>query len=234
MPVFGVISLCSLGYSALLKLKEKNPFITAFYACVSFIAMSITIYGYAGLPGSYLWLALQSLLVVSVALWFRSRIIVWVNTILFTGMLLFYLVKSPSLDSVNFTFAIVALLTARFLNWKKERLGLQTEALRNIFLIAAFFMTLLALYKAVPKQFVTLSWVGAAALYFILSILIRNIKYRYLAIGILIIAIVYLFLIDLKNMEIGLRVVALLIIALLSLVGSLYYTNLKAKKKTGP
>jgi len=230
MLIFAMIAVCSLGYSSILQLAGKHPFITAFYACISFIAISITIYGYAGLPLSYLFLALQSLLVVSVALWFRSRIIVWVNILLFTGMLLFYLVKSPSLDSVNFTFVIVALLTARFMFWKKERLQIKTEALRNIYLLAAFLMTLIALYKAVPGKFITLSWVGAAAVYFIFSILIRNIKYRYLAIGILIVAIVHLFLIDLKNMDIGFRVVALLIVAVISLVGSLYYTNLKGKK----
>ena len=190
------------------------------------------IYGYAGLPGSYLWLALQSLLVVSVALWFRSRIIVWVNTFLFTGMIIFYLAKSPSLDPVNFTFVIVALLTARFLWWKKERLTLKTDMLRNVFLLTAFFMTLFALHKVMPKQFITLSWVGAAALYFISSILIRNIKYRYMAIGLLIVAILNLLLIDMKSMETGFRVVAFLIVAVISLVGSLYYTNLKGKKKT--
>jgi len=232
MLIFAVIALCSLGYSALLQLKGKHQFITAFYACVSFIAISITIYGYAGLPQSYLWLALQSLLVVSIALWFRSQIIVWVNTLLFVGMLLFYLIISPSLDTVNFIFAFVALLTARFLNWKKERLTLKTEALRNIYLLAAFFMLLFSLYKAIPKQFITLSWVGAAAFYFILSILLRNIKYRYMATGTLILAILYLFLIDLKNMEIGFRVVAFLIVAVISLAGSLYYTNLKVKKKS--
>lgn len=231
MLIFAVIAVCSLGYSALLKLKGKHSFITAFYACVSFIALSITIYGYAGLPESYLWLALQSLLVVSVALWFRSQIIVWVNTLLFVGLMIFYLVKPPSLDSVNFIFAFVALLTARFLNWKKERLTLKTEALRNIYLLSAFFMMLFSLYKVVPKQFVALSWVGAAALYFILSILIRNIKYRYMAIGTLIVAILYLVLIDMKNMEVGFRVVAFLIVAVISLAGSLYYTNLKVKKK---
>jgi hypothetical protein len=231
--IFGLITLFSLGYSALLQIKGKHLFITSFYACVSFIALSITIYGWAGLPGSYLWLALQSLLVVSVALWFHSRIVVWVNAVLFTGLLVFYLVRSPSLDTINFTFTIAALLTARFLNWKKDRLALQTEALRNLFLLSAFFMMLFSLYKAVPKQFITLSWVGAAALYFVLSLLIRNIKYRYMAIGTLIVAILYLFLIDLKNMEVGFRVVAFLIVAVISLVGSLYYTNLKAKKKTG-
>jgi hypothetical protein len=231
MVIFAVIAVCSLGYSALLQFKEKHAFITAFYACVSFISISITIYGYAGLPLSYLFLALQSLLVVSIALWFRSRLMVWVNTFLFAGMLLFYLVKSPSLDSVNFTFVIVALLNARFLNWKKERLTLQSEALRNIFLIAAFFMTLLSIYKAVPTQFITLSWVGASAVYFILSILIRNIKYRYLAIGTLFVAILYLVAIDMKSMDIGFRVVAFLIVAVISLAGSLYYTNLKRKAK---
>jgi hypothetical protein len=34
-------------------------------------------------------------------------------------------------------------------------------------------------------------------------------------------------------MEVGFRVVAFLIVALISLVGSLYYTNLKVKKKAG-
>jgi len=233
MLIFGVISVCSLGYSALLQLKGKHPFITAFYACVSFIAISITIYGYAGLPQSYLYLALQSLLVFSIALWFRSRLILWVNTLLFTGLMIVYLIISPSLHTVNFTFALVALLTARLLNWQKERLTIKTEALRNIYLVAAFFMMLLAFYKAVPKQFITLSWVGVSALYFILSILIRNIKYRYMAMGSLFVAIAYLLLIDMKHMEVGLRVVAFLIVAVISLVGSLYYSNLRAKKKAG-
>jgi hypothetical protein len=231
MPIFAVITVCSLGYSALLQFMGKHLFITSFYACVSFIALSIAIYGYAGLPQSYLWLALQSLLVVSIALWFRSKLIVWVNTILFVGLMVTYLVISPSLNSVNFTFALVALLTARFLYWKKERLTLNSDAMRNIYLVAAFFMVLLSLYKAVPRQIITLSWVGAAAVYFILSILIHNIKYRYLAIGTLIVAVIYLLLIDMKHMEVGLRVVAFLIVAVISLVGSLYYTNLRAKKK---
>lgn len=231
MPIFAVIAICSLGYSALLQLKGKHPFITAFYACVSFIALSIAIYGYAGLPLSYLFLALQSLLVVTIALWFRSKIIVWVNILLYIGLLILYLAISPSLDSVNFTFAFVALLTASFLSWQMDRLTLKTEALRNIYMLAAFFMVLLSLFKVVPKQFITLSWVGAAAVYFIFSILMRNIKYRYMAIGTLIVAILYLVLIDMKNMEIGFRVVAFLIVAVISLVGSLYYTNLKGKRK---
>ena len=147
-------------------------------------------------------------------------------------MIIFYLAKSPSLDPVNFTFVIVALLTARFLWWKKERLTFKTDMLRNVFLLTAFFMTLFALHKVMPKQFITLSWVGAAALYFISSILIRNIKYRYMAIGLLIVAILNLLLIDMKSMETGFRVVAFLIVAVISLVGSLYYTNLKGKKKT--
>jgi general stress protein CsbA len=46
------------------------------------------------------------------------------------------------------------------------------------------------------------------------------------------VAIFNLVLIDMKSMEIGFRVVAFLIVAVISLVGSLYYTNLRAKKKS--
>jgi hypothetical protein len=230
-PIYAIITVCSLGFSVLLKLRERHPFITAFYACVSFMALSIAIYGYAGLPGSYLWLALQSLLVVSVALWFRIQLIVWANTFLYLGILAFYLVRSPSADPINFMFVAVALVTARFLNWQKERLTLKTDILRNLYLFSAFLMMLYSLFKALPDNLVALSWVGAAAFYFILSLLLKILKYRYLAVGTLIAAIIHLFLVDMKHMEAGFRVVAFLVVALISLGGSIFYTSLRTKKK---
>jgi hypothetical protein len=232
MLLFLVIALFSMTYSIVLKIKEKNAFIVAFYACVSFISLSILIYGYAGLPGSYLWLALQSLLVVSIALWFRLKLIVMVNAFLFTGLLIFYLIQTKPIDSINIIFSLTALLTARILNWQKERLTLKTENLRNFYLISAFFLVPFTLYHAVPEQFITLSWVGAAAAFFGLGLLIRNLKYRWMAVGTLILAICYLFLIDLKTMDIGFRVIALLIVAAITLSGSLYYTNQRRKKKS--
>jgi len=230
MLFFTVIAVFTLTYSVLLKTQNKNALIIAFYACISFVAISITIYGYAGLPGSYLWLALQSIFVVSVALWFRLKLIVIVNVFLFAGLMVFYLIQTKPIDSIDIIFSLVALISARILNWQKERLTLQSEVLRNFYLLSAFFLVPFTLYHALPKQFVTLSWVGAAALFFGLSFLLKIRKYRWMAIGTLILAIIYLFLFDLKTMDIGFRVVALLIVAAITLGGSLYYTNSRRRR----
>jgi hypothetical protein len=230
MLFFTIIALFTMTYSVLLKTQNKNPFIIAFYACISFVAISITIYGYAGLPGSYLWLALQSIFVVSVALWFRLKLIVIVNVFLFAGLLIFYLIQTKPINSIDIVFTLVALITARILFWQKERLTLKNDLLRNFYLISAFCLVPFTLYHAVPKQFVTLSWVGAAALFFGLSFLWKILKYRWMAIGMLILAIFYLFLFDLKTMDVGFRVVALLIVAAITLGGSLYYTNSRRRR----
>jgi len=73
-------------------------------------------------------------------------------------------------------------------------------------MIEAFFMILLALFHAVPKQFVTFSWTMAALLYFIISLLLKNIKYRYMALGTMICSAFYLFIVDLARIGIIYRV----------------------------
>ena len=125
---------------------------------IAFVALSVTVFGIYGLPRAYFLLALQSLLVVSMALWFRSKVIVVMNTFLFIILLIVYLATVHSLDSANFAFALVSLVTARTLNWQKKRLEIKTELLRNTYLIIGFSMMLYALYKIVPGNYVTLSW----------------------------------------------------------------------------
>ena len=78
--IFGIVSVLFLAYSVILKLRSKLSYSPAFYACYSFIALSVVIYAYNGFPDSYLLLVLQSLLVVSLAIWYRSgnkRIFPW-------------------------------------------------------------------------------------------------------------------------------------------------------------
>ena len=48
----------------------------------------ITIEALQNLPDSYYWLALQSLIVVSMALWFRNKLIVIMNGILYSILLI--------------------------------------------------------------------------------------------------------------------------------------------------
>lgn len=225
VSLFAVITVCCLIFSTVLHSKSDWNFASAFYALYGFMAMSIALYGLVGLPEVYLLLSVQSLIVVSMALWFRNRLIVVMNSLLFLTILTVYLISSDSVNGVNFSFAVVALISARIINWKKSRLKIETDLMRNIYMLEGFIMMLYALSHALPKQFVTLSWSIAALLYFLISILLKNVKYRYMALGTMICAAFYLFLVDLARIEIIYRVLALLFLAAISIGISMYYTN---------
>ena len=225
----GIAVFCTV-FSITLKIKALRNFAPATYACFGFMSLSIAIYGYAGLPNSYFLLVLQSFLVVSVALWFRSKIIVVANVFLFIFILLAYFITSESIDSVNFALAFTALATARILNWRQERLTLKGEIYRNTYLLIGCLMVLYSLNKVLPSNYVTLAWTATAFGFFILSILLKKIKYRYLSILTIVITAGHLFFVDLGQMEIGYRVVAFIVFAIISLGLSLYYTKRIRKK----
>jgi hypothetical protein len=230
--IFASIALSCLLFSIFLKRNSKRLFAPAFYACFGFMALSVFIYGYANLPDSYYWLALQSLIVVSMALWFRSKIIVVVNTLLYIFILLVYLISSPPIDNINFVLVVVALATARILNWKKDRLTLKTEIFRNIYLIIAFIMVLYALNHAVPTQYVTLSWTAIAIIYLLLSILLRNIKYRWMSFMTMVFTGGHLLFVDMAKMDMGYKVITFLVFAAISIGLTLYYTKWIKKKSS--
>lgn len=223
--LFSVVTVCCLIYSVVLKYASDWKFASAFYALYGFLAMSISLYGLVGLPKVYLLLSVQSLIVVSLALWFRNRLIIVMNSILFLVILLVYLFLAKPVDGVNFSFALVPLVSARIINWQKARLNIKTDLIRNLYLIEGFFMVLYALYHGLPRQFVALSWTGAALFYFILSFLLKNKKYRYMALGTMICAAIYIFIVNLASIEILYRVLALLLLALVSIGISIYYNN---------
>jgi uncharacterized membrane protein len=199
----------------------------AIYACFGFMALSIAIYGYAAIPDSFFWLSLQSLLVVSIALWFRSRMLVVVNSLIYVGILIGYFALSPSSHAVNFSFALVALASARVMNWQKERLTLRTELLRNVYLFIAFVLVFYALDRAVPPQYVTLSWTLTAVAYFLLSYLLKSNKYRLMAIAGMLVTVVYLFLVDLASLDPRFRVAAFMFLGMMAVMISLYYTRIR-------
>jgi hypothetical protein len=230
ITLFASIALFCMIYSVILQSRSSWKVMASLYALYGFVALSVTVYGIYNFPRVYFLLSIQSLLVVSMALWFKSRVIVVMNMGLFLILLFAYLVSSPSVNSVNITFALVALITARILNWKKQLLQIKTELLRNTYLITGFFMVLYALYRAVPGPYVTLSWTAAAILYFVLSFAIHNIKYRYLALATMVATALYLFIVDLARVEIIIRVVAFLFLAVLSIVISMYYAKKRNRK----
>ena len=225
VSLYSVVTFCSLIYSVVLKSASDWKFGSAFYALYGFLAMSISLYGMVGLPNVYLLLSVQSLIVVSMALWFRNRLIIVMNSLLFLTILLVYTLSGKSVDGVNFFLALVPLISARIINWQKVRLNIKTDLIRNLYLIEGFIMVLYALYHGLPKQFVALSWTVAALFYFLLSFLLKNIKYRYMALGTMICAALYLFIVDLERIEIIYRVLALLFLAVVSIGISIYYNN---------
>ena len=228
---FGLVAAFCILFSIWLQIRGQWKTIAAMYALYSFVSISITIAGIYHFPLAFFLLSIQSLLVVSMALWFRSRFIVVMNTILFIGLLLTYIIIGDPLNSINFSFALVALVTARILNWKKQRLEIRTEWIRNIFLFTGAIMVLFSLHKAVPANFITLSWALSAVVFFILSIIIKNMKYRWLAIITMVLTVFYLFLVDLDNISLGYRIVALMFISMISLAISMFYSRKQRSKK---
>ena len=228
--IFSAIAAYCILFAVYLKLKSQRLFAPATYASFGFMAFSIAIYGFAGFPNTYFLLVLQSLLVVSMALWFRSKIIVIANSGLYFIILLLFLLFSESINFINFTFVMAAFATARILGWQKERLTLQTDFVRNAYLIAASILILYSLNQALPSQYVTFSWTATSILLFLLSILLKNIKYRYLSIFAFVVTGARLFFIDLGQLSVGYRVIAFLVFAIISIGVSVYYTK-KIRKR---
>lgn len=228
---FSVLAAFCLIYAVILQSRSFLKITASMYALYGFMAMSVAFYGILKLPGAFMLLSLQSLVVVSMALWFGSRFIVVMNTFLFMFLMILYLKEPVSINSTNFSFMLVALITARIINWKKERLKIKTELIRNVYLILGFGMTLIAFYHAVPPSYITVSWISAALLFFIVGRLIKNIKYRWLAIAALVASALKLIFMDLSHLDIGFRVLIFLLLAIISLSVSILYTKYLVRKR---
>jgi len=219
-----------LAISINLWMRTHLQFAPAMYAGFGFMTLTISIYGFTGIPDAFFWLSLQGLLVVSMALWFRSKILVIGNILIFSTILLAYLLVSSSSLAVNFSFAVISLASARIMNWQKERLTLRTELMRNLYLLIAFGFMLYAVEQAVPGQMVSLAWTVTAAVYFVMSLILKNIKYLAMAIGTMLATVGYLFLIDLARLDPIVRVAAFLFLGVIALSVSMYYTRFRQKR----
>ncbi|NOZ35840.1 MAG: DUF2339 domain-containing protein [Chlorobi bacterium] len=227
--IFASISVFCILYSIILKKYSQWHYSSALYAVYGFVAMSVSFYGIFKIPMVFLTLTIQSLLVLSMSLWFKSKIIVVLNTILFLILCIAYFGYNEHISVINFSFPLVAGISARIINWQKERLTLETQFIRNIYLFVLFFSFLYALYKGLTG-YVTISWSIAALIYFVLSIILKNVKYRYMAIGTIGTASIYLFFVDLVNINVIYRIATFLVLALISIGISVYYVKKSSDK----
>jgi hypothetical protein len=237
-PSLGIIahllaSTVFLGLAVALWIKAKSAVVTFIFAMFGYLALSVAIVKAFGSPQVFVWLSMQSVVVVATAVWFRSRFIVLANFLIYLVIIVAYVIVTTEETGIILVFGVVALLSARILNWQQHRLALKTDAMRNAYLGTAFLVFPYALYHLVPPQYVSLSWIGIALLYYLLNVLIKAQKYRWMGHLTLMITVLYVLVIGIIQMEPAYRLVSFLALAIALLTVSMIFTRLRARRRTG-
>ncbi|MFZ1728970.1 MAG: hypothetical protein WBQ23_04770 [Bacteroidota bacterium] len=217
------LSLVFLALAQAFWIRANARYATFFYTMAGNLALSVAIFATFSIPSAFLWLCLQSSLVISLAIWFRSRIIVVANFGIFISILIAYLVLAPNINGILMVFGIVALLSARIMNWQKDRLELQADWLRSSYLLTALFVIPFALHHMLPGVWVSLSWAGVALVYYGLSKLLANLKYRWMAIATLLMSVLHIMIIGTTTLEPTYRIISFIGLGIVLLAVSLWY-----------
>ena len=212
-------------------LREKSRYSTFIYAMFGYLALSIAIITEFNSPELFILLCWQSLLVVSTAVWFRSKFIVVANFVIYLIIFIAYLAVEGKVNLISISFGIVALLSARILNWKKDRLELKTEQMRNAYLLSALFIIPYALYFAMPDRLISISWIAVAVLYYVLSLVLKNKKYRWMALLTLLLTVVYVFIIGFTSSDTTYRIISFIALGTVMIIVSLVYKRLHSSIK---
>ena len=210
---------------------EQSRYSTLIFAMLGYLALSIAIITEFSAPGYFIWLCWQSLLVVSTAIWFRSKYIILANFIIYLVIFFTFLVLEGKIHAVSLSFGLVALLSARILNWKKDRLELKTEQMRNAYLLSALFIIPYALYFVMPDSLISVSWIVVALLYYTLSLVLKNKKYRWMALLTLLLTVVYVFILGFTNSDPTYKIVSFILLGAVLIIVSLIYTKYKKSIK---
>jgi len=221
-----------LGFAILFFTKKSSKVATFYYAMTGYAALSIGIILQFDKPDYFMWLCWQSLIVVSTAVWFKSKFIIVANFFIFLMIFLVFLVISGTTSGISLSFGIVALLSARILNWKKDQLELQTEQMRNAYLVTALLIIPYSLYHMIPSEFVAFSWIAIAIIYYLLSVLLKNTKYRYMSLATYLITVIYVLVIGITSEETASKILSFLVVGSALIILSIIYARNKNKKSS--
>ncbi len=216
-------------FSALFWIREKSQVSTFFYAITGYTILSIAIISRFENPDFFILLSWQSLVVISTAIWYRSRFIILANFIIYLMIFAAYLILAKQVDLASLSFGIVALVSARIMNWQKSRLMLKTEIMRNAYLVGAFVMFPYTFYHIFPAQYIIISWLAVALVYYILSRLLNNTKYRWLALFTLLLTVGYILIIGIVKLEPAYRILSFIVLGIVLITTSLMYSRIKSK-----
>jgi uncharacterized membrane protein len=232
LPLYhAVASALLLLLATLFWKRERSRFATFVYSMLGYMALSVAIVSEFPRPDYFVWLACQSILVISTAVWFRSKFIIGANFAIYILLFVAYLFLAGTVSLVSIIFGLVALLSARILNWRKDQLELTTDMMRNAYLASAFFIIPYALYHTVPAAYVSMSWVLVAVFYYVMSVLLKNNrKYRWMALLTFCLTIGYVFLVDIVNLDPAFRIVSFLVLGIALFSISILYA--RKRKRT--
>ncbi|GBD92025.1 hypothetical protein BMS3Abin04_02758 [bacterium BMS3Abin04] len=209
--------------------KGKSKYSTYYISIAGYLLLSVAIISYFDRPDFFIWLGWQSLVVVITALLFKSRFIVISNFFIYLGTLIAYLILAGKVSLISISFGIVALVSARILNWQKERLNLNSELIRNSYLLCAFFIFPYSLYNWLPQNYVVFSWAILSIIYFLFSVILKSSKYRIMALLTLLMTVIYLLLFGMTGLSSEVRIITFILLGIILLVVSIFYTKLKGK-----
>jgi len=230
-PAHFVATVVFLGLGLAFWQREASQIATFFYAMTGYLALSVALAKVIPVPHVFIWLSGQSLLVVATALWFRSKLIVVGNFFIYAGIVVAYMTAAQSESGISIGFGIVALLTARILRWQQERLDLKTEMLRNAYLASAFIVFPYALYHLVAKGYAPVSWVGIAVAYYLMNLVVRSPKYRWMGHLTLLLTALYMIVVGIFQLAPAYRIASFLLLGTVLLAVSLIFTMVRARRR---
>lgn len=213
--------------------RERSQFSTFLYAMFGYTALSVALLKSFSPPPVFVWLSLQSILVLSTAIWFRSRFIVIANFAIFLAIVTGYLAVTDVESGMSIGFGVVSLVSARLLNWQQSRLELKTEMMRNAYLAVAFCAFPYALFYLMPEGSASLSWVGVALFYYLMGALIKKQKYRWMGHLTLGITVLYVMIIGIIQLEETYRIFSFLVLGCVLIAVSIIFTRIRARRRSG-
>ncbi len=220
-----------LALAVLFWVRDRSRVSTFVYAMTGYMALSLAIIKAANAPAVFVWLSVQSVVVVATAIWFRSRFIIVANFLIYASIVLAYIFVAERETGISIGFGIVALVSARILNWQRNRLELKTELMRNAYLLGAFVVFPYALYHLVPGRYVGLAWVGLALFYYAMNLIVRNQKFRWMGHATLLVTSLYIVIVGTSRFGPVYRVLSFLALGTVMLVVSLVFTRLRKRQR---
>lgn len=225
-----VAALALVGLAMAFFVRTKSRVSTFFYAMTGYAALTFAILKLSHAPDVFIWLSAQSVIVVATAIWFHSRFIVVANFFIFAAIVVSYIVVTRQESGISLVFGLVAVATARILNWQQHRLELKTDLMRNTYLASAFVIFPYAAYHLVPTRYVALAWVVVAAAYYLVNVIVKNPKYRWMGHGTLVMTTLYVIGMGVSRFEPIYRVLSFLVLGAMLLTVSLLFARARRRQ----